>query len=576
MKTIYNILFIFLLLQWSDFSAQSIRLLEDGKVDFQIVIPKAKTEIEWLAAFQLKKYIDKSTGKNIPVVYDYEPGKTKEILVGKTNRSHSLNIPQLQKDDVAIITKANKIYLTGGDRKGVCYAASTFLEDYFGVRKFAKDFERIPFFNGNVLIPNGVYRVEKPTFDFRNVYFLDANDRDYADWHKLNYSFEDRVNYVHSFNQYLPNALFKNHPEYFALVNGKRTAVQPCLSHPDVYKIMKTNLMKEMGKNPNQKVWSISQTDNEIYCHCDLCEPRHKAGNGFVETLMPFVNRFAKDFPDKTISTLAYRQSIHPSKFVKPLPNVEIMLCYTHLNRAIPISTGPQNAKMFRDITDSWLRQTQNIFVWDYEVNYMNTLSPFPNFSVLQPNIQYFSDKNLKKVFIEGTGYQKSEFNELKCYLIAKLLWNPDIDLLKIQNEFIDAFYGPAAPEIKEYIAAMENEVSKSNAVVDVWADPVLNKDNFLSSDNINKYRQILNRGLAKVKNTLYYDRVLKEKLSVDYAEIKIADASQERKNKMGNITTFNRTVDEFVNSTKRIGVDLLKNAEYSPDDFSKDIKKVK
>ena len=573
MKSVANILFVFLLSLCSNLFGQNIKLLENGIVDFQVVIPKNKTVSEWLAAFLLKKYIDQSTGKSVPVVYDHEPAKPKEILVGKTNRSYPIITKNLQKDALEITTKGSKIYIAGGDRKGTLYAASTFLEDYLAIRKYTKNFEVVPN-HTSIAVPNGVHRLETPVFDFRNVYYLDAQDKDYADWHKLNYTFEDRVNFVHSFNQYLPETLFKQHPEYFALVNGKRTPVQPCLSNPDVYKIMKTNLMKEMAKHPHNKVWSISQTDDETYCHCNLCEPKHKAGNGFVETLMPFVNRFAIDFPDKIISTLAYRQTINPSKFLKPLPNVEIMLCYTHVNRALPIATGPDNAKMFRDITDNWIKQTNNIFAWDYIVNYMNTLSPFPNINTLKPNIQYFEDKKIKNLFIQGTGYQKSEFNELKSYLVAKLLWNPNADAEKIKNEFVNAYYGNAAPEIKEYIALMENVVKRTNAIVDVWAEPTLNKDNFLSVEYIKKYREILNRGLSKVKNTPYYDRVLKEKLSVDYAELKIAGANNDRKIDAGTKKNFENKVDAFTKTTKEIGINLLKNGEYTPDNFSKEIKK--
>ncbi len=36
--------------------------------------------------------------------------------------------------------------------------------------------------------------------------------------------------------------------------------------------------------------------------------------------------------------------------------------------------------------------------------------------------------------------------------MIARMLWKPDIDIEKEMNEFIDAYYGPAASEIREYV----------------------------------------------------------------------------------------------------------------------------
>lgn len=563
---VYFSVFFLLFIQF--FSGQKILLVNQGKTDYQIVVSKTRTDAEWNAAFLLKEYIDKVAGVSIPVVYDDEPVRIKEIVVGNTNRQIKSKNLNSEEDFVTIKTEGEKLLISGGSRKGALYAAATFLENYLGVRKYTKDFEVVPY-TKTIELPASINYAYTPPFQFRTTYFEDSLNLNYADWHKLNYFFEDRVNFAHSFGQYLPDTLFKTHPEYFALVNGKRTPLQPCLSHPEVYKIMKQNLLKEMAKHPNQKVWSISHNDDAAYCQCNLCEPKQKAGNGFIETLMPFVNKFAKDFPDKTISTLAYMESGIPSKSVKPLSNVEIMLCYTHINRAIPIATGPENAKFFRELTAKWQQQTSNIFVWDYVINYLNTLSPFPNLQVLQPNVQYLRDHNIKRVFLQGSGNQKSEFNELKCYLIAKLLWNPDINIQQVQNEFIDAYYGAGAPEIKKYIAALQTEVKKHNAIVDIWADPQLNKNDFLSDTNIAKYRQILNRALNKTKNNpTIYNRILKEKLSVDYAEIQTSDNSL-----TGDIKK-QKLIEDFINQTNKIGVKYLMNGELTPNEYK--IKKMK
>ena len=80
------------------------------------------------------------------------------------------------------------------------------------------------------------------------------------------------------------------------------------------------------------------------------------------------------------------------------------MLCFTNINRATSLKDGftnnlqfsaPDNAKIFRQILESWQRQTSNIFAWDYSVNFTDTMSPFPNFSVLQPNIQFLREKKI-------------------------------------------------------------------------------------------------------------------------------------------------------------------------------------
>lgn len=44
------------------------------------------------------------------------------------------------------------------------------------------------------------------------------------------------------------------------------------------------------------------------------------------------------------------------------------------------------------------------------------------------------------------------EFNELKAYLLAKLMWNSEADPDAIIKDFTDGYYGPAGKHIREYI----------------------------------------------------------------------------------------------------------------------------
>ena len=43
------------------------------------------------------------------------------------------------------------------------------------------------------------------------------------------------------------------------------------------------------------------------------------------------------------------------------------------------------------------------------------------------------------------------EFSEPKCYLISRLLWNPDCDTEDIHNDFMYGYYGIAGKYIRQY-----------------------------------------------------------------------------------------------------------------------------
>ncbi len=108
-------------------------------------------------------------------------------------------------------------------------------------------------------------------------------------------------------------------------------------------------------------------------------------------------------FPDKIISTLAYQYTRSAPKKVKPLPNVNIMLCSIECNRSMPIAKDPSSASFVKDIKD-WTKLTGNILIWDYVVQFRNYISPFPNLRVLQPNLAFFADNGCRLMFQQGSG----------------------------------------------------------------------------------------------------------------------------------------------------------------------------
>lgn len=101
------------------------------------------------------------------------------------------------------------------------------------------------------------------------------------------------------------------------------------------------------------------------------------------------MNKLAARFPDKEFSTLAYLYTMNPPKHVKPLPNVNIMLCDIDCDREVTL-TENASGKEFVKAMEGWSAITNNIFVWDYGINFDNYLAPFPNFHILQDNIRLF------------------------------------------------------------------------------------------------------------------------------------------------------------------------------------------
>ena len=85
----------------------------------------------------------------------------------------------------------------------------------------------------------------------------------------------------HSFGSQIPTAKYgKEHPEYFALRGGKRLSdvrddwsqSQPCLTNPDVLRIVKEAVLAELKAHPERENISVSQNDNAAHCLCPKCK----------------------------------------------------------------------------------------------------------------------------------------------------------------------------------------------------------------------------------------------------------------------------------------------------------------
>lgn len=560
------IILFFTVFCFGNTNAQEVVLVNNSSSDYQIVIPAKNNDSEYEAADVLKRYLFKISGAKLPIVTDNVKIKSKEILIGKTNRyfDNDFNLPI----DAFVIKVVNKkVVISGGERKGVLYGVYSFLETYLGVKKYAIDEEFVPS-KKNIILSENLNDKQKPAFEFRSTYFLESQNKDYADFHKINYFFENRLYPAHSLAWLLPaSKYFNSNPDFFALIKGKRDPDQICFSSQGALKELKKVLSIEMKLNPQNQVWSVSHLDNLKTCECALCSRTINRGTGFSEVLIPFVNNVAKTFPDKTISTLAYNQSILPAKYSKPLANVEIMFCFTNVDRKIPINnslnkTGQEALLALR----KWKEQTNNFFIWDYTVNYFHSLSPFPNIDILKPNLQFFRDEKFSKIFQQGIGPQIGEFSELKSYLISKLLWNPDANQEQIITEFSNAFYGSGSPFIIQYLNALNKNSRNTSSFLGVYTSPTSFSKGFLSENNIFNYKQILEKGLKAVpENSKYYFRISKELLSIDYAEIEIQ--SEKPNNNLSRRDIRNK-IENFVKKSNEVGVKFLRNGELSPSDF--------
>jgi hypothetical protein len=505
---------------------KKVTIVKDSQFNFDILVGKDADSLTLKAAEKLRLYLGKISGTEIPVLNQpSERGKYISLGTGAIKDTADItDINKLKNEGFIIRIRKDNITLAGKTGEADMFAVSAFLEEYLGCMKFTGKEEYIPEEkNIKLKISSKNYQ---PAFTFRHPYFMDRQNNEFLEWHKLN-NFDDWGLYVHTFQKLLPPAkYFEKHPEYYSLVNGKRIQDgQLCLSNPDVIKLLGDNLAELIALQPEKTYWSVSQNDCINYCECDSCKKLYAKYGNVSGAYIEMANALAQKFPDKQISTLAYQFTRQAPANIIPRENVNIMFCSIECNRSMPLADDPRSAGFVTDMK-AWEKLSKNIYVWDYVVQFKTYLCPFPNFHVLQPNIQFFRDHNGKMMFQQGSGNGWSDLCELKQYLIAKLLWNPDINADSVMTRFIDMYYGPASEFIKSYQKLAEKTMvsSQDKWNLDIYGLPSFYFKTYLTQPLLTEYEDLMNKAELAVKTQPdYLARVQKTRCAVDFAYIDYA-----------------------------------------------------
>lgn len=569
-------------------SAQNINFFTKGKSDYIIILPKNPSKQCSFAVDELRIYIKKITGLQLPCSDKFSKTSKNIVFEESYCSDNNFNINSLNKDGFRIKNNDGNIYISASSGKGLINAVYTFLEKYLGCRYYSADEIYIPS-KKDILITNLSDDIQNPPFIFRTIHYYNAYQAEYAKLNKLNSSNEDRISFdwgglwVHTMHKLVsPEKYFNTHPEYFALRNGIRMKDQLCLSNPDVLEITVASLKELMRKIPDAKYWSVSQMDNFNYCQCDNCKALDDVEGSPAASIINFVNQIASKFPNKVISTLAYQYSRKAPLTLIPAENVNIMLCSIESNRNSQISND-YNTGSFYDDFANWSLLTQNIIIWDYVTNFSHLLCPFPNFHTLQPNIRLFANYGANMIFEQGYAGKAGEMNELRCYLLAKLIWNPNENVDSLMNDFLNGYYGKAGKYIREYIDLSTSELLKSDKALTLYEPPASHAQDYLSPENIEKYFEIFSKALNAVQNdSIKTHRVDMALQSIRYAWLEVCKYQIFEKNWVFEKSPSNNTyslkpkaadiLEKFYTTAKKHGPKILNEINNPPDEYYQNI----
>ncbi len=521
-------------------------IVKDGQCPYHIVGSYFADECERYAAAELQKYLYEATGTFVPYFSDICGRRGLEILVGAgaRNASEYVSVDELgtlgEEGYLIRCVADGTVVICGGGSRGTLYGVYAFLERFLGFRAFSADAERIDHV-AQLSVPVGDLR-KTPDFEYRDAYFRGAFDGTLSAKLRLNTSVADLsrekggnmkfFSAHHSFESLLPSRVyFDTHPEYYALVDGKRVPSQPCLSNEDVVRTVTENLLQTVRENPHARVFSVAQNDNRDYCRCERCRAIDAEEGSPAGSMIRFVNRVAEAVeavnPALLIHTFAYQYTRHAPRHVRPRKNVIVRLCNIECEWSEPFEvlaardSSSEAAEFVRDIRE-WTAISDRVYIWDYAVNYANYLQPFPNFYQMAENIRFYRRMGIRGVLEEGNfSYGGgASMDGLKVYLIGRLLWDSESDVDALIDEYLSGVFGAGAPYLREYIDLTSAAVKGHRLGIYDHPDAP-----YFDDASMDAYDRLFRAAEEAAENESVRERIEREHLAVEYLRVaRIAD----------------------------------------------------
>lgn len=422
----------------------------------------------------------------------------------------------IEKNVFIIKSDEKNIELIGSDEKTLRYAIYTVLETW-GFRKYTAKDHFIPKLK-QVTFPKNTYQTFKPSFEYRALFYPDCYDETFRDWHKLDWHIDDFGIWGHSFYKLLSaKTYFKTNPTFFALYEGQRNSESLCMTNDAVVAIVANKMDEIIAKNPNASFFSISQNDDNVYCECNKCKALNDKHGGPQGSFYFFLNKIAKLFPKTKITALAYLHTYRAPENLTIESNIYTLFCPIQMNRGKAIVESSNN-KDFLSILNNWSTIAPHLYLWDYTVEFTNYLSPFPNLHTFSKNFKLYEQHKVKGFFVQGYADVPGDLYELRQYLLAKIIWNTETDVVAVTNDFLNGFYGNAAPFIKKYIDILTQNQETANHYLDIYSDPIQSRTTFLTPEAMDQYDQFISQAESAVQDdSVLAKRVLKLRLALEY-----------------------------------------------------------
>ncbi len=304
-------------------------------------------------------------------------------------------------------------------------------------------------------------------FEYREPYFAPNLDYDYSGILGTNNVERDWGIWGHGLKKVLtqnPNG------DLYALVNGKRNTDQYCASAPTAFNQIVDYIANEYGNGEKQSYrFAILPNDNTLVCTCPRCQQLGNTVENATPAFTDLITRLANRFPAHQFFTSAYLTTRRPP--AQKLPsNTGVLVSAIDLPLGISYNSGNAATKSFLAALQQWKTKTDHLYVWDYGSDFDDYFTPFPMLTSFQKRLQLFREAGVKGIFLNGSGYEYTTFEDVKTFVAAALLMDPDRSVEQLCTDFFRKQYPVTGKLLSDYYLKLEAHAAQTQKPLPLYS----------------------------------------------------------------------------------------------------------
>lgn len=426
-------------------NAEPARLAESGRALMPVVIQNEELRP---AAVELAEMLRRITGAAFAIESAKEP---RGLFLGLVPGAAAIT----EREDYTLRSDKEGIIIRGRTSAAVTHGVWDLLHRC-GFRQFlpGKTWEVVP---RRPSLSIDVDVTESPDYHARRIWagfgYLEERKAVVEQWNVRNRATSGiSLNSGHAYDgvMHRHEAEFAAHPEFLALVGGKRQKPKFCIANAKLRQLVAADALDQFAQKPDLDSVSCDPSDGGGWCECEECAKIGSVSDRALFLANEVAEAVQQRHPGRLVGMYAYNEH-------SPPPSIE-----AHPGVVVSVATGfIRGGFTIEQLLSGWsakvktlgIREYYSVSTWDRDL---------PG-AARGGNLEYLK-KTLPQFHAAGARYMSAEAsdnagpNGLGCYLAARMMWDVQAaaHIDAHVTDFLENAFGPAHMPMRRFYELLD------------------------------------------------------------------------------------------------------------------------